>query len=137
WVDLCLSVSWQSVYNEVSTRYEERGAFRRHCLSQTFSSLQPRFRLYDVRSKRHPLVEKCVPYLLEEIALKVAIVRSGLFRGEIMPTPESDLMRAVYAGRYLPLDTRGGSFLVVRHDGEAAVSKDLGVMGGGAPGLSL
>jgi len=129
WAEAKAAIQWHPAFAMLKRQYGLNGPFRRHCLSQTFSSLRPRFRQIGVNNKKHPAVERCVQYLLEEIALKIALVRSGRFRGEIMPVPETDLMMAIYGDRYFELGLRRNQFLIVTYDGLQALCTQTSATG--------
>lgn len=115
WEDGTRHIEYERAHEMVSMKYRAEGRFRRHVLSQTFSNLQPVFRRRGVAKKSDPLVEACVPYLLEEIAFKIAAFAGGPFAGEIMPRPESELVLRFYRGEYMAWKVRHEGFLVVNH----------------------
>jgi tRNA-dependent cyclodipeptide synthase len=130
WDDFRLLIPYTRVFRQVTRAFREDSSFRRHCLSQTFSNLQPKFRRLGVRNNRDPLVKRATEYLLEEVAAKLAAVESGAFTGEILPGPEMGLMARVYSGRYFARIPELSDFRIVVHDGHNAVEGNLI---GGAP----
>ncbi len=118
WDEICRELGWSRTFEMVFKCFQGTPSFRRHCLSQTFSNLQPRFRKIGVEKKNEAQVERCACYLLEELALKACLFSSDRFAGEIMPSAENGLVLAVYGGKYFPCSREGALFELVHHDGE-------------------
>lgn len=55
------------------------------------------------------MVRKTVPYLLEELAIKVGAFETGEFAGEVLPHKEMDVTNEIYSGTYFncPVSRRG------------------------------
>ena len=118
WDEFCHRVDYDRFHQVVYDTFHANGPFRRRCLNQAFSTLQPRFRQLGVSKKTDPFVGVAVNYLLEEIALKVAIWTNSLYLGEIMPKPEANLILDVYREKYFQCFRKEGlEFLIVTHDG--------------------
>lgn len=140
--ELGAKIGYDKRLKEVNALYDSNGRFRRHCLNQTFSNLLPRFRRIGVSHKNDPKVHVAVRYLIEEIALKIALFEDCCFRGEIMPHAESQLILSIYRGRYLTLRPRNEDFLIVWHNGSQADVRAIAsltaedVQTNGLPGLN-
>lgn len=117
WREAIASVGFEEWLVQAQKLFYGGGSFRRHVLSEVFSNLQPRFRRKGVHRKGAKAVERCAPYLLEEIAFKAAVFSSGAFFGELAPRPETGLMLAIYGGRYLGVGVHQKGFEYVFHDG--------------------
>ena len=95
----------------------------RHCLSQTFSNLRPRFLQHGVKKKSDAMVSRCVFYLLEELAIKVGAFETGEFTGELLPHGEMDVTNAIYSGAYFecPVSRKGFNVFSMTPDGISQV----------------
>ncbi len=109
WDCVCERVGFKPILGKVLECFEHNGSFRRHCLSQTFSNLQPRFLQKGISKKSDPLVRTAVHYLLEELAIKMGAFQTGVFEGEVLPVDEMGVVTDLYSGKYIdcPVSERG------------------------------
>jgi tRNA-dependent cyclodipeptide synthase len=123
WQEVCPRIHFEEAYGRVMDCYASNKSFQRHCLSQTFSNLQPRFLQRGVRKKSDAMVRKSVFYLLEELAIKVGAFTTGEFAGEVLPHPEMDVTNAIYSGVYFrcPVSRRGFKVFSMTPEGIARV----------------
>jgi hypothetical protein len=92
-------------------------SFRRHLLTQTFVNLHPRLRRLGVKSKTERIVERCSEYLVSELALKMSLLESEEWGGEVMPRAEMNLVSSMYKGKYPRLRPAvPRRFRIVYHD---------------------
>ncbi len=117
WGDVCGLVDFEHWRRKVWERFDGGGQFRRHILNQTYANLMPIFRAKGVKRKTDGRVTKCAPYLLDEVAFKLAAFCGGPFRGEIAPRPESELVLRLYGGEYFEVEARPEGFELVCFDG--------------------
>ncbi len=113
WEEICNRVQFDSAYERVVAQYQNHRSFKAHCLSQTYSNLQPRFREIGVRKKTDERVRQSVFYLLEELAIKVGAFESGEFHGEILPREEMNIVQKIYEGTYFPCRASNRGFRVI------------------------
>lgn len=118
WTTVASSPSYWYWLSVVTRYYRQSGTFRRHCLNETFSNLQPRFRRLGVTTKRNPAVSTCVQFLLEEIACKVSSFVNPDVTGELMPHRESQLFLQIYSGRYFNCTRNGDPFRIIYLPGD-------------------
>ena len=118
--EVCEQTGAEGWLRHLTERYFSDRHFQRHCLNETFSNLRARLRDYGVERRDDRLVEQCVWYLVEELALKVASRINGPFAGEILPKPESSLVLRLYEGEYIEGPVARRSYLLVEHDGAKA-----------------
>jgi tRNA-dependent cyclodipeptide synthase len=123
WEEVCPRIGFEEAYKKVMNCYTTNKSFQRHCLSQTFSNLQPRFVRHGVRRKSDPKVHKSVFYLLEELAIKIGAFESGAFAGEVLPHKEMDVTSAIYSGTYFecPVSRKGFNVFSVTPEGISRV----------------
>ena len=123
WEEVRPRVGFEEAYKKVMNCYTTNKSFQRHCLSQTFSNLQPRFLQHGVRKKSDAKVRKSVFYLLEELAIKVGAFETGAFVGEVLPHKEMDVTNAIYSGAYFecPVSRKGFNVFSLTADGIARV----------------
>ena len=109
WDQLSQSIGFEYTLGKVLDCFQCNGSFRRHCLSQTFSNLQPRFLQRGIAKKSNPLVRAAVHYLLEELSIKMGVFQSGVFDGEVLPVDEMGVVTRLYSGKYIdcPVSKRG------------------------------
>lgn len=113
WEYLCSRVHFQEAYRKLCDQYRDNRSFRAHCLSQTFSNLQPRFHEIGVKKKTDERVRNSAFYLLEELAIKIGAFESGAFYGEILPRLEMDIVHEIYTGSYFPCTVSAKGFRVI------------------------
>jgi serine/threonine protein kinase len=115
WDEICARVDFKAAYKKVLEAYRDNVSFKELCLSQTESDLQPRFDALGVQNQwdARVWVNRWVRYLLEELALKVALFESGEFHGEILPQAEKDIVRRIYEGAYFPCWVGNRGFEVI------------------------
>jgi len=123
WSEILSLVPYDRWRISVFDAFEQSSRFRHESLNETFRNLQPRFRSHGIMKKNDPLVRVAVKYLLEEVAFKVAAYYSGLFEGEILPKPESNLVMSIYNGEYIlnGEKPKACTYRIVLHDGAQAV----------------
>jgi tRNA-dependent cyclodipeptide synthase len=112
WDEVCPRIGFEEAYKKVINCYTTNKSFQRHCLSQTFSNLQPRFLQHGVRKKSDAKVRKSVFYLLEELAIKVGAFETSVFAGEVLPHKEMDVANAIYSGAYFDCSVSRNGFNV-------------------------
>jgi serine/threonine protein kinase len=115
WDEICARVDFKAAYKKVLEAYRDNASFKELCLSQTESDLQQRFNELGVQNPwdARVWVNRWVRYLLEELALKVALFESGEFHGEILPQSEKDIVRRIYEGAYFPCWVGNRGFEVI------------------------
>lgn len=113
WQEIGDRVGFEQKLKKVMESYRTNRSFRAHCLSQTFSNLQPRFQAIGIKKKSDARVQRAVFYLLEELAIKVGAFESGEFTGEILPKAEMPIVQKLYAGSYLPCNVSKQGFRVI------------------------
>jgi tRNA-dependent cyclodipeptide synthase len=113
WARLRDQIGYSFQRERIYAQYNKDRSFERHCLSQTYSNLQPRFRRVGVDRKTHPKVKIAVNYLLEELAIKIGVFENGPFDGEIVPFGEMEVTKRIYSGHYFPCTCRAGGFRVI------------------------
>jgi hypothetical protein len=123
WKEICDRVGFEKEFDRVLKFYRTNRSFRAHCLSQTFSNLQPRFKAIGVKKKSDERVQHAASYLLEELAVKVGAFEGGAFSGEILPKEEMPVVKEIYAGSYLPcrVSKSGFQLLCWNHQGFSEV----------------
>jgi tRNA-dependent cyclodipeptide synthase len=119
WEEVGPRIGFAESYSKVMDCYATNKSFQRHCLSQTFSNLRPRFLQHGVKKKSDAMVRKCVFYLLEELAIKVGAFETGEFTGELLPHGEMDVTNAIYSGTYFecPVSRKGFKVFSMTPDG--------------------
>lgn len=124
WEEVCPRIGFEEAYKKVMNCYATNKSFQRHCLSQTFSNLHPRFLQHGVRKKSDEMVRKSVFYLLEELAIKVGAFETGEFAGELLPHGEMDVTNAIYSGTYFecPVSRKGFKVFSMTADGISRVN---------------
>jgi serine/threonine protein kinase len=115
WDEICAWVDFKSCYARVLEAYRSNRSFADDCISQASSDLQPIFEKFGVENKwdERVWVNRWVRYLLEELALKIALFESGEFHGEILPKRERDIVRRIYSGVYFPCCVTNRGFEVI------------------------
>lgn len=113
WKDICGRVHFNEAHEKLLEQYQNNRSFRAHCLSQTFSNLQPRFHEIGVKKKTDEPVRRSASYLLEELAIKVGAFESGAYIGEILPRLEMGIVENIYAGSYFPCIVSAKGFRVI------------------------
>ncbi len=87
----------------VNNVYTHSREFASHCHNQIFRNLQPLLRQHGISSKRHPMMVRLAPYIIEEIAMKLFIADQNIVDLEFGPAAEMDIIVAIYEGKYLEL----------------------------------
>jgi tRNA-dependent cyclodipeptide synthase len=123
WEKVCPRIGFEEAYEKIRDCYATNKSFQRHCLSQTFSNLQPRFLQHGVKKKSDALVRKTVSYLLEELALKIGAFETGEFAGEVLPHREMDVTNEIYSGTYFncPVSRKGFQVFSMTPEGMSQV----------------